>query len=199
MPLLATGRTVIVSASGSCWGTNTAYPAVGALGRGVIDSAITLAGSLGCDTTTVDLIGVSHGGCVVSNWAWRNPTKVNRIWFQAPGWDLSDIYDRDPYITGLGLPSIAENMRGVYGSADKTAWLAASAGEDPHRNLASLAPLGDRIAAVCATNDEIVDYDGLAADLDTIGATLTTLTSGGHFFARTAAEWSDLAALRWFT
>lgn len=198
-PLLRSGRTVIVCAPGSSFGTTTTYPATGGLGRGVINSAITLAGTLGCDTTTIDLVGVSHGGVVATNWAWRNEARLHRMWLWSPGWDLSFVYDQDATTQAWFGLSISPYMRGVYGAADKTAWTAASVGEDPHRNLTALDVIAARTAVVAAVDDEVLGYASLAADAAALGITLTPLSSGGHLFAELAPEWSDFAPLRWFS
>lgn len=197
--LAATGRTVILTATGSCWGTLTDYPDTGAAGRAAIDSAITLAGTLGLDTTTVDLVGVSHGGLVSMNWAWRNKAQLHRLWLWSPAWDLDHGYDQDSTAIAWGMPPLSESMRGITGTADKTACMAALADYDPHRNLDDLATIAARTAVVVAGDDELVGIDSLTADCASLGLDLTVVASGGHLFPELASDWSDLFALRWLS
>lgn len=196
--LNAIGRPVIVCFSGLCFGASVSSSA-GAVGRNVIDDAITWATALGCDTTTVDVIGISHGGIVAFNWAHRNLARLNRLWLHSPGWSLAHLYAQDPTSEAAGLGKISDAMKAVFGTVDLPTTLAASADVDPARNRAALELIADRTATVIAVNDDTVGITELIADHEATGTRLRLLPGGAHWFAHWFTGWSDFAPAQWFT
>lgn len=204
--LMATGRTQYTPWCGANWGRNTiTYPSLGGTGRKAIDDCLEQAAADGLDTSTVDLIGTSAGGCNTLNWAWRNPTKVHAIYLEAPVVNLVDVYrNSEAFILDHDFPSIRESMRQVHGGTDEATWLPLSAPFDPYRNMNLIAPFGNRIFIWSARDDSLIDWSTLVLFATEIGAQLHPSgppgTAGGdHFFTHLMAAWNDLMPLRHFT
>ena len=195
--IVATGRTVYLAFAGTNWGTeSTIYPTgTGGTGTTCIDDAITQATDDGLDASAIDLLGVSMGALNALNWAWRNPTKVHRLWGAIPAFNLSAMYDGDAFL--------AASMRQVHGGANKTAWLPLSLAYDPYRQTSSVATIASKVALYADRDDTIVPFTTLTTWCSTLGIPLTAstapgVTGGGHAGAFTQANWDDLLPLQHF-
>ena len=201
--LLATGRTVYRIFTGSNWGTNTISPTgTGGTGLGAFDDAIAQAVADGLPST-VDVWGTSAGACNTLNYAWRNPTKVNKAYLSSPGFDLSYLYDQDATTIGWGIGSVSASLRAVHGGTNKATWLPLSADYDPYRNTASVATIASKLAIFSARDDEVVPWSTLEAWCSSLSIPLTAsagigVSGGGHLIAPSKANWSDLLPLRHF-
>jgi pimeloyl-ACP methyl ester carboxylesterase len=183
--LLATGRTVYMAFTGSNFGHETDTDPVVTYGEGltVIDEIRTHAATLGLPST-VDLVGGSMGACNALNWAWRNEADVHRIFMYVPALDFDSLYD-----LGGGIQSC---LLGVYGGANKAAFLVNAADNDPSQQT-----LSDSLAGKClaylSNPDALIDYAATSAYLDAQG--ITYWTGSGDHFTLDDPEFDELAVL----
>lgn len=180
--LLAAGYTVIRVFTGNNWGTNTMSPSgMGGTGLVAIDDAITAATVKGLSASTVNLMGLSMGGTNVLNWAWRNTSKINKIFLYVPMIDYGSVYD-----TGVATASL--NV--VFSASNKTQFLANCVSYDPIRNMASISSFGQKIAILAASDDTIIDIAGVRTFALTVGASLAE-TTGGHLSWQTSDGFNE--------
>jgi pimeloyl-ACP methyl ester carboxylesterase len=184
--LLATGRTVYMAFTGSNFGHETDTDPTVTYGHGltVVDEIITHAASIGLPTTTVDLVGGSMGACNALNWAWRNESQVHRVFLYVPALHFDSLYD-----LGGGIQSC---LLGVYGGANKAAFLVNAADNDPSQQTLS-AGLAAKCLAYLSDPDILIDYAATSAVLDGWGVPYATGSS--DHFSLDDPEFDELAVL----
>lgn len=164
--LLATGRTLFIPFTGSNWG----LPTVGSVpGTDAVDTMVTAATALGIDTTTIDIIGGSMGGCNAINWCVANPTMVHKVIVYNPLVSFDPIYD-------LG-GSITTSLDTAYSVDNKTDFMVACADYDPIRM--DVSAISSKMLVIGASNDTIVPYSTVTAFCNTNNIPLIT-TATGH-------------------
>jgi pimeloyl-ACP methyl ester carboxylesterase len=199
-PLLRAGYAVYEVFTGSCWGTTTVTPSGrGGIGREAITEVLAEAEADGCNVSNgANLFGQSHGGCVVTNWAWRNPDDVNAVFLHLPGIDLAYLYDHNSVVTGWGLPNVQDSLEAAHGGTDRASWLPLAADYDPVRNAEEYAELGPKTHVFLHEGDEIVDVESTSEWATEVGAKLTVADGGSHIFPYSEPEWNDDIVLGWF-
>jgi pimeloyl-ACP methyl ester carboxylesterase len=197
--LLASGRVLYCPFSGSNWGHPTVTsPDLDGGALGVFDAMIEAADADGLPTDTVSIYSASMGGCNALNWAWRNPTLIDKMYLIAPLVDFGATWDTALANTELtpGEGTIRSSMMAVWGGSDRATFLAAATTGNPADNKASLEVLGSRTKVMLATGDEVVPYANALTFMEDIGATVNT-QPGSHFFPTMWTDWSEYEVSSW--
>jgi pimeloyl-ACP methyl ester carboxylesterase len=194
--LVASGRAVYFPFTGSNWGHPTVTsPSVGGTAQTAFDDVAQQAALDGFGSPRVSLFSVSMGGCDGLNWAWRNPTKIDKAYFLCPLVDFGSTWD-----TALAQPgelNIQGSMTSVWGGANKTAFLANAASGNPNANWSYLTNLAHRIKVVHFYEDEVVPFTMAEAFWSAVGVEVEA-HHGSHFFLSTWATWSSYSVPTWF-
>lgn len=171
--------------TGRNWGheSNIFPTGTGGTGTQAIDDIITALGN----PPKVALTGVSMGGLNVLRWGMDHPSQVHSIRAFTPAWDLLWLYDTNP--------GYQASLNGVYGTANRAAFVSASAAYDPRRNAGAIAAIPAPVSVFAASDDAVVGFSGMEAWAAAAGIELTVGT-GGHLAWPLSAPYDELDLLR---